>query len=52
MRFATAMIERHRPVELHVFPHGRHGLGLAPEHDDVAQWTTLCARWLAQWSRE
>ena len=34
------------PYELHVFPHGRHGLGLADEAPDVAQWTALLARWL------
>lgn len=35
------------PFEGHVFRSGRHGLGLADEAPDVAQWTTLAARWLA-----
>jgi acetyl esterase/lipase len=40
-------LRRHRvPFELHVFPHGRHGLGLAPDRPDVAAWTELCARWI------
>ena len=34
------------PFEMHIFPHGRHGLGLAEQAPDVAQWTALCARWL------
>lgn len=35
------------PFEGHVFRTGRHGLGLAAEEaPDVAQWTTLAARWL------
>ncbi len=34
------------PFALHVFAHGPHGLGLAPQHPDVAQWTNLCAGWL------
>jgi acetyl esterase/lipase len=34
------------PFELHVFPKGRHGLGLAPESPEVAVWSELCATWL------
>jgi len=47
-------LRRHRvPFELHVFPHGPHGLGLGDgsspvgRSDTVAQWTRLCERWLA-----
>lgn len=36
------------PVALHVFAHGRHGLGLADEAPDVARWTALCAAWMGQ----
>jgi acetyl esterase/lipase len=40
-------LRRHRaPFELHVFPHGRHGLGLAQDCPGVATWTGLCARWI------
>lgn len=35
------------PAELHVFPHGRHGLGLATGVPGPGQWTRLCAEWLA-----
>lgn len=36
------------PFEMHVFPHGRHGLGLAAEEEPhVAQWAGLCVNWLA-----
>ncbi len=34
------------PLSLHVFPHGRHGLGLATDNPTVGAWTTLCAQWL------
>jgi acetyl esterase/lipase len=34
------------PVELHVFPNGRHGLGLAADDPAVGSWTGLCAKWL------
>lgn len=44
--FAQAL-RRHRvPFELHVYPHGRHGLGLADEDPHVASWLPLCAAWL------
>lgn len=33
------------PHEAHVFPSGRHGLGLA-EGEPAAVWTALCAEWL------
>lgn len=36
------------PYELHVFPHGRHGLGLASDNPAAGKWTELCAVWLAQ----
>ena len=37
------------PFELHVFPHGRHGLGLATQEEPVvAQWAALCQRWLKE----
>ena len=36
------------PYELHVFQNGRHGLGLAEEEPDTAQWTGLCASRLSK----
>ncbi len=35
------------PLSVHVFPHGRHGLGLATDDPTVGTWTTLCAQWLS-----
>lgn len=32
--------------ELHVFPHGAHGLGLAEGSGAAARWTSLCEDWL------
>ena len=34
------------PFELHIYPHGRHGLGLAQEIPHVASWANLCCEWL------
>jgi acetyl esterase/lipase len=48
LELMTAMAVAGVPFEAHVFRHGRHGLGLADDEEpDVAQWQTLCARWLA-----
>lgn len=44
---ATALRQQGVPFELHVFPHGRHGLGLA-EGLDAHRWTGQAAQWLAQ----
>ncbi len=32
--------------EMHVFPHGGHGLGLAKSNPTAAQWVGLCQDWL------
>lgn len=45
LRFAEACARHQVPVSLHVFPHGRHGLGLAEDAPTVAQWAPLCERW-------
>lgn len=44
--FAQAMRKNNAPFSLHVFPSGRHGLGLAHGIPLVSEWTTLCAQWL------
>jgi acetyl esterase/lipase len=44
--FATALREQGVPFELHVFPHGRHGLGLADQVPAAAVWPELACRWL------
>lgn len=43
--FAAALSGHGVPFELHVFPHGRHGLGLAPGAPGPAAWPALCAAW-------
>lgn len=36
--------------EMHIFPNGRHGLGLAAtEVPHVAQWAGLLQNWLTYW---
>ena len=44
--FAQALALHKVPFELHVFPQGRHGLGLATDDPIVGQWPSLCGKWL------
>ena len=45
--FASALARHGVPFALHIYPHGRHGLGLAEDDPIVGTWRTLCAAWLA-----
>lgn len=44
--FAEHLRDCEVPFELHVFPVGKHGLGLAQAHEDVRQWAGLAADWV------
>lgn len=46
--YAKALRLNNVPVEMHIFPHGKHGLGIirAPEH--VRQWTGLLINWFKE----
>lgn len=44
--YASALRAHRIPHEMHVFPNGPHGLGLAPNHPHVAQWAGLMKNWL------
>lgn len=46
--FAQALSKNKVNFEMHIFRHGRHGLGLAQEQPEVAAWTDLCATWLGK----
>jgi acetyl esterase/lipase len=46
LALAAALHKAGVPVELHVFPKGRHGVGLAPGDPVLSQWPGLCAAWL------
>ncbi|WP_207930978.1 alpha/beta hydrolase [Streptomyces sp. 8K308] len=45
LRYTEALAAAGVPVELHVLPHGRHGVGLAPEQPELSRWTDWCAAW-------
>lgn len=48
LNLANALAHAYIPFELHVFPKGRHGLGLAKDIEDVGKWTSLVQYWLKQ----
>ncbi len=46
LRFVSALATAGVPVELHVFPEGRHGVGLGADIPGAKQWPHLCHDWL------
>ncbi|MFS0880407.1 alpha/beta hydrolase [Bacillus sp. 7586-K] len=48
LMFAQALSKQKVPFEMHIFPSGRHGLGLAEEVPIVNKWTDLCQAWLSK----
>jgi|GEM_PF-89806 len=43
---AKALTAHGVPHEMHIFPHGEHGLGLAGDCEDVREWAPMCQKWL------
>lgn len=46
MLYAQALSDVQVPFEMHLYPVGRHGLGLAAEEPHVAQWADSLKKWL------
>ena len=46
LMFYQALRNNAVPVEMHVFEHGGHGFGLAPNDAALAAWTTLAESWM------
>ena len=46
LQLYNALCEKKIYSELHVFPHGEHGLGMAPDRNDIGQWPELLRVWL------
>ncbi|MGB7156949.1 MAG: alpha/beta hydrolase [Tepidisphaeraceae bacterium] len=44
--YAAALRANKVPFELHVYEHGRHGVGLATNDPILSTWTQRCAAWL------
>ncbi len=43
---ARALSAHGIPLEMHIYPHGPHGLGLAGDYEDISGWAPQCQRWL------
>ncbi len=48
LRYATALRGAGVSVELHVFPEGRHGIGLAATNPRASQWPAMMLAWLGR----
>ena len=46
--YVKALKEKNIPFEFHIFPKGRHGLGLKDEVPYVKRWALLCEEWLKE----
>jgi acetyl esterase/lipase len=49
--FAAALRQLRVPFALHIYPHGKHGLGLGSKDGDLAKrhpWTRECELWLRE----
>jgi acetyl esterase/lipase len=46
LMFFEALQKAKVPGELHVFSHGKHGVGLAQDDPVLSAWPRLCAAWL------
>ncbi len=49
LRYAAACLAHGVPVEMHLFSHGHHGVGLAQDFPALAPWPHLLLTWLAGW---
>ena len=46
LHLALALKAQNVPYELHIFPHGPHGLGLAKLHPDIRSWAQMSVDWI------
>ena len=46
LKFCEALRAQHVPFELHVYPHGRHGLALALNYYAAEEWPENSVRWM------
>lgn len=50
LMYANACLERNIPVELHVYPEGGHGFGMALNHPRLKIWSENLISWLSDWT--
>ncbi len=50
LMYAEACVNRNVPVDLHVFSHGEHGVGMAQGNPQLEIWTENLMNWLSEWT--
>ncbi|MDX1639279.1 MAG: prolyl oligopeptidase family serine peptidase, partial [Balneolaceae bacterium] len=50
MMYAQACIDNNVPVDLHIFSHGPHGVGMAMDDPKLRIWTENLITWLGDWT--
>jgi acetyl esterase/lipase len=51
LSFAEACIKNSVSAELHIFPEGEHGVGMALNDPSLKSWTELLMNWLSSWKQ-
>ncbi len=46
--FYSALVKAEVPVEMHIFQHGAHGVGLAVGNPALSDWPDLLAKWMRE----
>ena len=46
LKMGEALRAHHVPFAMHIYPSGRHGLGLADSYPDIGQWKEDAVRWM------
>lgn len=46
LKYAEKLRALNKQFEMHIFPDGPHGIGLAPDYPHVSQWVELLKNWL------
>lgn len=52
LALANALNQQKVAVELHIFPEGRHGLGILPDVPHTLQWKRLAENWIINMTKE
>jgi acetyl esterase/lipase len=47
--FAEACVRNKVPTAMHVYPNGRHGVGLALDNPALSGWSDVLMKWLEDW---
>jgi len=51
MAYYHSLLEHKIPTEMHIYPEGGHGFGLALWDDHLSTWTDRCTAWIRRFSK-